>query len=471
MLLPNYIQRSNRFSILLLLFFCITSITFAQRATHLLPSFHEGRREALRSKLTPNSVAILFANPIRHRSGDVDYPYHQDPDFYYLTGFTEPNSFIMIFKDELIVNGENGNEFLFVQPNDPKAETWIGKRYGVKGVKSELGFEAAFDNNRFKKSDIDFAKLDKIYIKHPFDQISPENHSNQQLTELVGLFIEKTGKVPDKVDTTRLTKWMIELREIKHIEELQTLQEAIDITIDAHLEVMKAVEPGLYEYQVQAILEHVFFHNGAIVGFPSIVGGGNNSCILHYTSSTKKLEPRDMLVIDIGAEYGGYTADITRTLPVDGKFSQEQRAIYELVQKAQEAGFQVCRIGRKFKDPKIEATEVIKKGLKELGIINNEKEYKRYFMHGVSHHLGLDVHDVGTMDELKEGFVITVEPGIYIKEGSPCDPKWWKIGVRIEDDVLITRGGYKILSDALPREIEEIEKIMAEKSLFNEIKK
>jgi Xaa-Pro aminopeptidase len=222
------------------------------------------------------------------------------------------------------------------------------------------------------------------------------------------------------------------------------------------------------EYQAQAILEYFFKHFGAeYPGFPSILGAGENSCILHYVTNRRTLADGDLLVADVGAEYHGYTADVTRTLPVNGKFSPEQKIIYDIVLEAQTAGIKAARAGNKFTEPHNKATEIIQKRLMEQGIIKSPMEHRLYFMHGTSHYLGLDVHDAGLYGSLAPGNVITVEPGVYIPEGSPCDPKWWNIGVRIEDDILITKGEPVNLSGAAPRTTEQIEALMKEESLFN----
>jgi Xaa-Pro aminopeptidase len=206
------------------------------------------------------------------------------------------------------------------------------------------------------------------------------------------------------------------------------------------------------------------------VGYPSIVGGGENSCILHYETNRKKLESGNLLVIDAGAEYHGYTADITRTLPVDGTFSPEEKAIYNIVLEAQEAGIKACKAGSEFRATHKAAVAVIQKRLLELGVIKDSNDFMKYFFHGTSHYLGLDVHDAGNYGRLAPGQIITVEPGIYIPAGSPCDKKWWNIGVRIEDDVLITTGEPEVLSGKLPKKAEEVEALMKEESLFNQIK-
>lgn len=231
---------------------------------------------------------------------------------------------------------------------------------------------------------------------------------------------------------------------------------------------MRALEPGLKEYQAEAIIEFWFKNmGGESPGFPSIVAGGKNACYLHYSSNRQKLKGEHLLLCDVGAEYHGYTADITRTMPVDGKFSADEKALYEVVLAAQNAGIAKCQVGNKFWDADQAAKAELAAGLKRLGIISRSSELKKYFFHGTSHYMGLDVHDSGLKGFLKPGNVITVEPGIYISEGSDCDPKWWNMGIRIEDDILITDNGPENLSAAAPRTVAEIEALMATESLFN----
>jgi Xaa-Pro aminopeptidase len=260
------------------------------------------------------------------------------------------------------------------------------------------------------------------------------------------------------------------LREVKTDEEIALLRKAVDLTCRGFHEAMKSAEPGMHEYELENINEFVWKKEGAEhAGYPSIVGGGHNSCVLHYETNRKKLLAGDLVVMDMGAEYHGYTADVTRTFPVNGRFTPEQKTIYELVLQAQEAGLSACVPGNAFSEPHRAALDVIAQGLVRLGIIREASEATRYFMHGTSHYLGLDVHDPGSYGPLKPNSVITVEPGIYIKEGSPCDRKWWNIGVRIEDDVLITPGGHENLSDCVPKDVAEIEALMARESPFNRV--
>ena len=251
--------------------------------------------------------------------------------------------------------------------------------------------------------------------------------------------------------------------------ELTLLQRAIDITAAAHREAMKSIVPGMYEYEAEALIEYIFRRNGAeSPGFPSIVGSGENAVVLHYNTNRRQMQADDMVVIDIGAEYHGYSADVTRSLPVDGTFSPEQKIIYELVLKAQQAGIEATRAGQAFGAPHLAAARVIADGLLELGLIQNEKEVRTFFMHGTSHYLGLYVHDVGTRESLVPGTVITVEPGIYISPSPEIDPKWWNIGVRIEDDVLVTGGDPVVMSISAPRTVEDIEALMRQRGLGNE---
>ncbi|WP_317194903.1 aminopeptidase P family protein [Litoribacter ruber] len=302
----------------------------------------------------------------------------------------------------------------------------------------------------------------------------PEVENNEVLNDFLNADspekrMEVRERVPNhKVDIAALPQMMDYLRETKTSEELAMLKKAIQISAIGQVEVMKALKPGMSEREVQGIHEFVYKRYGAEgVGYPSIVGAGNNGCILHYIENDKRDIDKRLILMDLGAEFRGYTADVTRTIPISGKFTEEERLIYDLVYKAQEAGFEQCRPGNDFSEIGKVAQEVINEGLAELGIIEKGQRH-RYFPHGTSHHLGLDVHDRGTFGTLREGMVLTVEPGIYIPEGSDCDPKWWGIAVRIEDDVVITGEGYENLSAFAPRSSEEIERMMEQTSVLEE---
>ena len=426
--------------------------------------FHSERRQALRSKMEDNSIAFITSNPERNRSNDVDFQYHQDPDFYYLTGCLEPNCAILILKNEILIDGFETNEIIFMQPRDNRSEKWTGKRLGKEGGTESLGIKTSFNNFQFHELNIDFSKFNKIYHSTFYNDYRDDEEDPGDLYSLIKSFNEKTLNYPEKKNSSSLKVILASLREIKTDEELSLLKKAVKITCDSHLELMRSLKPDMTEYKAQALIEFGFKFNGSeYVGYPSIVGNSENTCVLHYISNRRKFENNSLLVVDAGAEYHGYTADITRTLPVNGKFSTEQKKIYDLVLKAQEAGIEACKNGNNFRDPHNAAVEVIKKGLMDLKIINQPSEYLNYFFHGTSHYLGLDVHDAGTYGKLKSNSVITVEPGIYISANSPCDKKWWNIGVRIEDDILITENNPINLSGSLPRNSEEIEKIMLEK--------
>ena len=264
---------------------------------------------------------------------------------------------------------------------------------------------------------------------------------------------------------------MAELRQIKTEEEMKLLRKAIRISAQGQIEVMKAMKPEMSETEIQGIHEYVYKKYGSeYEGYPSIVGAGNNGCVLHYMENNKMTVEDELVLMDLGAEYHGYTADVTRTIPADGTFSREQKIIYDLVYEAQEAGIAAARVGNPFKASDKAAREVIVRGLIDLGIASNESEANRYFPHGTSHYLGLDVHDAGLYASHQPNMVITVEPGIYIPEGSPCDEKWHGIAVRIEDDILITENGPVNLSAEAPRTSEAIEAMMKKKSALDDFK-
>lgn len=436
----------------------------------LKKDFHVGRRKALRDSLPPRSVAAFFSNPSRTRSNDMEYEFHQDPNFHYLTGLDEPNALLLVFKDTQQIDSLFFNEVIFVQPNEPDFELWTGKRHGPDGVKELFGFSVAARNTDFAGFPLDFSGFESILAIFPKEEMTDNKKDRGDLFSLVKHFKEKTDSVPSKTDKRKLAEIMATLREIKLPEEIDLIRKAVSITCDAQVELMKALLPGMTEYQAEAIVEYIFKKSGSEhPGFPSILGGGENTCILHYTANRKTLGWDDLLVSDIGAEYHGYSADVTRTIPVDGEYSPQEAAIYNLVLDAQLAGIKACKKGNKFWDPNLEARKVIQKGLMKLEVIKEPAESSIYFMHGTSHYLGLDVHDAGTFSYLKPGNILTVEPGIYIPAGSACDPKWWNIGVRIEDDVLITTGEPEVLSSCVPKTITEIENLMKQESLFNRI--
>ncbi|MDX1470332.1 MAG: aminopeptidase P N-terminal domain-containing protein [Flavobacteriaceae bacterium] len=458
---------------------------------YLSSDFHKSRRDALRTKMPENSVAVFFANPIRNRANDVDYVYHQDPDFYYLTGYKEPHAVLVIFSEnQQNENGESYNEILYVQERNANAEMWTGRRLGVEGAMSQLGFEKVFNGKDFLTNDIDFTTFQTVMHK-PFTDDYRDSRSKADLFDLINSFKAQISTVtaPEitneqlrvelnqevvsskvNVDERSLRTYMGELRQIKTPEELDLLKKAVRISAMGQREVMKAMHPGMSETEIQGIHEYVYKKYGSeYEGYPSIVGAGNNGCVLHYVDNNKTKVADDLVLMDLGAEYHGYTADVTRTIPANGKFNKEQRAIYQLVYDAQEAGIAQAVVGNNSGDTHRAGKEIINQGLYKLGIIDSPDAEHRYFPHGTSHHIGLDVHDLNTGGSFEPNMVITVEPGIYIPEGSDCDKKWWGIAVRIEDDILITENGPINLSAEAPRTVEGIESLMKEPSVFDKM--
>ncbi|GAA4392246.1 aminopeptidase P family protein [Hymenobacter koreensis] len=501
------------------------------------PGFHRGRREALRQQMPAGSVAVLFAAPVRNRANDVDFLYHQSPDFYYLTGYEEPHAALVLFKEAQTLGGQKGvTEALFVQPRDPKAEQWNGRRLGADGAKQQLKLQYVVENKEFATAPIAWNTFTQVLFTELPTDVRDDPRDPADLFDLVATFRQKTAipanfspavaeahkliqrygvegatnlrpylttmastqpvvasdgyvqaylkadtddarkkvmaaRPASRHDAGTLGEALDQLREVKTPEEIKLMRKAIRISTQGQEEVMKALRPDMSENEVQGLHEYVYRRYGAeFEGYPSIVGAGNNACVLHYETNDKPRIGNDLILMDCGAEYHGYSADVTRTAPPSGKFSPEQKQIYELVLAAQEAAFAACKPGNEFQAPDKAARKVVEDGLLKLGLVKTPEEARRYFPHGTSHYLGLDVHDRGTYGPLKAGNVITVEPGIYIPEGSPCDKKWWNIGVRIEDDLLITQTGWENLSKDAPRTVAEVEAMMAKPSAIDNFK-
>lgn len=526
---------------------CITVVLQAQNGLptdYLSAEFHKSRRDALRSSMPKNSVAVFFANPVRNRANDVDYIYHQDPNFYYLAGYNEPHAVLVLFaENQTNSEGATYNELIYVQEKNPQAEQWTGKRLGIEGAKNQLGFDMAFNGSEFNASGIDYSKFDKVLFNNFNNDYRDSKRDQADLHSLIEQFktqanydentlpdpmksriyemikatdIENSANVAqnigraleyypdlkkDKVildyaestdsnkrlelqqqiikidqetpksnlDTQTLSQLMAGLRQIKTEEELVLLTKAVRISAMGQREIMKAMHPNMSEMEIQGIHEYVYKKYGSeYEGYPSIVGAGNNGCVLHYIENTKMQVNNELVLMDLGAEYHGYSADVTRTIPANGKFTTEQKIIYDLVYKAQEAGIAAAKVGNGFNAADAASRAVVHKGLIDLGIATNDKEARQYFPHGTSHYLGLDVHDPGLYGAFAPNMVITVEPGIYIPDGSNCDKKWWGIAVRIEDDILITNNGPVNLSAEAPRTSKEIESLMKEKSALDD---
>jgi len=438
---------------------------------YLSKEFHKGRREAFRALMPANSVAVVFSYPERVFSKDINYNYHQNPDLFYLTGYKEPDAVLLIFKENQ-GTGETYNEVLFVREKNANREMWTGRRLGVEGAKSKLGLSTAYNGKDFKDFNIDFKKFTTIiYDKIPTD--IGKDKSGFDLFGLLETFKTKAGITTENEASLELFRTITNsLREIKTPEEIVLMRKTVKLSSIAHNEVMKAVGPDMSENEADGIHAYVHRHYGSEgEGYPPIVGAGANGCILHYGENNATKIDNQLLLMDVGSEYHGYSADVTRTIPANGKFTPEQKAIYQLVYDAQEEVFKICKEGTPIQDLNKKSKEVIAAGLIKLGIITDPNDVKIYYPHGCSHFLGLDVHDKGNyMGNLKENMILTVEPGIYIPANSKCDKKWWNIGVRIEDDILMKKDSYENLSADSPRKWDEIEKLAAQKSTFNDMK-
>ena len=467
-----------------LVFSCLLLSGFAQPSPvqddfepkdYLPASFHAGRREALRELMPAGSVMAVFAYPTRKYSNDVDHLYHANPDMYYFSGYLEPHSLLLIFKEEQ--QDEKGNtyrELIFVQRRDPLAEQWNGRRLGAEGVRDKLGINNAYDAEAFADFSIDFSKFDRIIYDVFPDDVADDRRNRADLHDLMRQFREKAAIPAEagkdkRFDTRAYRSFTAQLREVKTEEELALLRRAVEISCQGQNEVMKAVHPDMSELEIQGLHEFVHKKYGAEgAGYGAIIGSGENGCVLHYETNTKTRVGQSLILMDVGAEYHGYTADVTRTIPAHGKFSGEEKAIYQLVYDAQEAAFRLLKEGCTWAAINQAARDVITEGLVELGIAKTKEEANRYYPHGLGHHIGMDVHDRSAYGPLKKNMVITIEPGIYIPNGSNCDKKWWGIAVRIEDDALITKDGYELLSRYAPRSVEEIEKLIREKSALDD---
>jgi Xaa-Pro aminopeptidase len=429
----------------------------------LPPSFHASRRKMLLDSMQPNSIALFLATEEKTRANDISYEYHQDANFYYLTGCLEPGSALMLAKDGVTLSdGRIVHEILFVRNRNRSQETWTGRRLGPEGALAVLKVEVALPADSL--SSILNARLPTTqffyYDPHIVSPKEPVLNDTVLLTNLSDKELIKQ-KYPSVEINTTLSHVLAEMRQVKTAGELRLMRKAISISNEAHNAVIHDARPGWFEYQIQAEAEDIFTKNGAeYTAYPCIVGSGPNSTILHYETNRRQTQPGDFIEMDMGAEYHGYCADVTRSFPISGSFTPEQFAIYSLVLAAQDSGIKACVAGAPFRSAHVAALSVIKSGLLKLGILADSNMYKLYFMHGTSHYLGLDVHDVGTYGPLTPGNVLTVEPGIYIAPGSPCDPKWWNIGCRIEDDILVTDRGPEILSALSPRQITTLEKFM-----------
>jgi Xaa-Pro aminopeptidase len=436
----------------------IPSIPAAEQTKH--------RREEFMRRIT-GGIAMFPAAPTAVRNGDVDHEYRQDTDFYYLTGFDEPNALAVLTPDH-----PEHRFVLFVQPKDREREVWTGWRAGEAGAKRDYGVDAAFPIDKLDEELPKLAeKADRIYYRFGSDPSFDER--------LVGLMPrfqrqrQREGTGPASVIDPAVI--LHEMRLIKTTDELELLRRAIDITCEGHLAAIHAIKPGANECEVEAVIRYVFRKNGSPrSGYPPIVASGANATVLHYTVNNRPIEEGDLVLIDAGAEFGYYTGDVTRTLPAGGRFTEDQATLYQLVLDAQLEAIDAIRPGATFIEPHDRAVRVLTEGLARLGLLEGEidklieeSSFKKFYMHRTSHWLGMDVHDAGpykVADEwrrLSPGMVMTIEPGLYIAEDAEgVDPRYRGIGIRIEDDVLVTEQGCEVLSARVPKSIEEIESLM-----------
>ncbi len=424
------------------------------------------RRNQLMRMMGKNSIAIIPTATEQLRNRDVEFPFRADSDFYYLTGFREPDAVAV-----LIPKRPHGEYLLFCRERDPKMETWTGKRAGTRGAIDTFDADDAFP-----AGDIDeilpglMESCDRVYYT-----MGSRPQFDQRVMDWINRLREgaRTGmRTPDKF--VSLEHLLHDMRLYKSRSEIRVMRSAAKVACSAHKRAMQACLPGMQEYQVEAELLHEFRRAGMVPAYSSIVGGGANGCILHYTENSAQLNDGDLLLIDAGAEYDCYASDVTRTFPVNGRFSEAQKQLYEVVLAAQTAAIKKVRPGNHWNDPHEAAVRVLARGLVKLGILKGrpadlirKDAYRRFYMHRTGHWLGMDVHDVGDYKvggawrELEPGMVLTVEPGVYIPAGSRgVARKWWNIGIRIEDDVLVTRDGPDVLSDAVPRSVAGIEALM-----------
>ena len=412
------------------------------------------RRTRVFAQMQPNSALLLFSEIEKRRNNDCTYPFRQDSYFWYLTGFHEPNAALLLLKTE-----QAEKAIIFLRPRDPLLETWNGRRLGVERAPQQLNVNEAYSIEEFA------TVLPKILKNLTALYHVPEIHTwgDKLVTESAVSFNEILDWRP----------MLSEMRLIKSPNEIRLMQQAGQITALGHIKAMQTTRPNRFEYEIESDILHEFNrHCARFPSYNSIVAGGNNACILHYTENDRPLNDGDLVLIDAGCEFAMYAGDITRTFPVNGKFSQPQREIYELVLKAQKRAIELLVPGNSIKQANDEVIRIKTQGLVDFGILKGDVDtlieqqaYRQFYMHGLGHWLGLDVHDVGSYGQEKQrileiGMVITVEPGIYISEDADVPEQYKGIGVRIEDNLLMTEYGNKILTAAAPKEITDIENLM-----------
>jgi Xaa-Pro aminopeptidase len=432
------------------------------------PSEFRRRRRQLMGMMGSRSIAILPTGVEAVRNRDVHHPFRPDSDFFYLTGFAEPEAVLV-----LVPGRDQGEYILFCREKDPAKEVWDGYRAGLEGAVADYGADDAFPI-----SDLDDILPGLLEERERvFFAMGTDPAFDQRVSDWVARVRSRArAGVHGPIEFLALDHFLHDMRLYKSRSELATMRRAARLSARAHTELMKRVEPGMYEYQLASVFHHhCQMHGAAHLAYQSIVGGGNNACVLHYVDNDRPLGEGDLVLVDAGCELDCYASDITRTFPVDGRFSEPQRILYELVLEAQLAAIDKVRAGNHWNDPHDAAVRVLTRGLLKLGLLRGtlakalkSGAYSRYYMHRTGHWLGMDVHDVGDYKvdghwrELEPGMVLTVEPGLYIPLGSKgVAKKWQGIGIRIEDDVAVTRGDPDVLSRDVPKRVDEIEALMA----------
>lgn len=404
----------------------------------------KNRRDKLLSQLDDNALVIVSTNPEQLRNGDVYYPFRPHSDFWYLTGFTEPQA-VVVFSKEC--------DTIFLREKNPAREIWDGKRLGVSDATKTLDVNQAYPISALKTQLPQLIK-DTTTLYYDFKPCTLDDEITQCLKG---------------VTTQSLAKYLHEMRLYKDEHEIALMQKAADISMQAHQMAMQFTKLGLAEYEVASIFDAHFKKHNAQHAYTPIVASGKNACILHYINNNQVLNDGDLLLIDAGCEVEGYASDITRTFPINGKFSQAQRQIYQIVIDAQCAAIDCIKPKELVTKPHQVATQIIKQGLIDLGILQAKDDVSQFYMHGTGHWLGLDVHDVGDYQQgnqarqYEAGMITTVEPGIYIRKSGKINPQYWDIGIRIEDDVLVTENGNQILTKNLIKSIDDIETLMESK--------
>jgi len=429
------------------------------------------RRDRLAEEMGPHSIAIIATSPVAMRNRDADYKFRADSSFFYLTGFAEPEAVAIIETFESIDEGYTYS--LFCRERDREMEIWHGYRAGVDGAVEDYDADEAYAIDL-----LDEEIIEKLLNKQKlFYRMGQQAEFDARVAKWIAEANGESRKgTSAPAQVIQLDRILDEMRLHKSTQEIELMQIASTISAQAHTRAMQAVKPGMMEYALEAELNYIFGQNGCVPSYNSIVGGGENGCILHYVENDKVLKDGDLVLIDAACEYQLYASDITRTFPVNGKFSSEQKALYEVVLKAQLAAIDAVRIGNSYKEPHRIAVRILVQGLLDLGLMQGDIEqiiesesFHQFYMHGTGHWLGMDVHDVGSYKiegewrAYEEGMAVTVEPGLYIApDDETVDAKWRGIGIRIEDDVVVTKNGPRVLTAAVVKTVEEIEALMAQ---------